>query len=95
MPTSSRIRQHHGEYPRACLTYAELVSWQNLLILLFFYFIYLFFFYFFTYQQIIFYARIPIKFQEQTRSRSLRYKIPPIVPRRVNEGEWKVSKMLT
>ena len=53
------------------------------------------FFYFFTYQQIIFYARIPIKFQEQTRSRSLRYKIPPIVPRRVNEGEWKVSKMLT
>ena len=95
MPTSSRIRQHHSEYPRACLTYAELVSWQNLLILLFFYFIYLFFFYFFTYQQIIFYARIPIKFQEQTRSRSLRYKIPPIVPRRVNEGEWKVSKMLT
>ena len=95
MPTSSRIRQHHGEYPRACLMYAELVSWQNLLILLFFHFIFLFFFISSTYQQIIFYARIPIKFQEQTRSRSLRYKIPPIVPRRVNEGEWKVSKMLT
>ena len=48
LPTSSRIRQHHGEYLRACLTYAELVSWQNLLILLFFYFIYFFFFYFFN-----------------------------------------------
>ena len=69
-----------------------LAKFINFVIFLFYLFIY---FYFFTYQQIIFYARIPIKFQEQTRSRSLRYKIPPIVPRRVNEGEWKVSKMLT
>ena len=35
------------------------------------------------------------KFQIQTPSRFLRYKTPSAVPRRVNRGEWKMSKMLT